>query len=230
MQEMRVWSPGREDPLEEEMATHSSIQAWRIPRTEEPGRLQSMGSKRVITTEHAHTEHKDVKDISFFPVPHPALGTNKTRKHVHKLAFSEVLTLAKVWDEKWKMKVKSLSRVRLFATPWTVAYQAPPSMGFSRQECWSGLPFPSPGDLPDPGIEPGSPILQADALPSEPQSLRWVWFQRAALLSQGGPKTNAGQCPLPLCCPSESTLLLLSPLYPCFLILRNWFYLQKVDA
>ena len=61
------------------------------------------------------------------------------------------------------MKVKSLSRVRLFVTPWTVAYQAPPSMGFSRQECWSGLPFPSPGDLPDPGIEPGSPSLQADA-------------------------------------------------------------------
>ena len=49
--------------------------------------------------------------------------------------------------------MKSLSRVRLFATPWTVAYQAPPSMGFSRQEYWSGLPFPSPGDLPDPGIE-----------------------------------------------------------------------------
>ena len=68
---------------------------------------------------------------------------------------------------KIKVKVKSLSRVRLFATPWTVAYQAPPSMGFSRQECWSGLPFPSPGDLPNPGIEPGSPALQADTLPSE---------------------------------------------------------------
>ena len=66
------------------------------------------------------------------------------------------------------VKVKSLSRVRLFATPWTVAYQAPPSVEFSKQECWSGLPFPSPGDLPDPGIEPGSPALQADALPSEP--------------------------------------------------------------
>ena len=66
------------------------------------------------------------------------------------------------------VKVKSLSRVRLFATPWAVAYQAPPSMGFSRQECWSGLPFPSPGDLLDPGIEPGSPALRADALPSEP--------------------------------------------------------------
>ena len=65
------------------------------------------------------------------------------------------------------MKVKSLSRVRLFAAPWTV-YQASLSMGFSRQECWSGLPFPSPGDLLDPGIEPGSPALQADTLPSEP--------------------------------------------------------------
>ena len=66
------------------------------------------------------------------------------------------------------MKVKLLSPVCLFATPWTVAYQALLSMGFSRQESWSGLPFPSPGDLPDPGIEPGSPALQADALPWEP--------------------------------------------------------------
>ena len=53
-------------------------------------------------------------------------------------------------------------------TSWAIAYQAPPSMEFSRQEYWSGLPFPSPGDLPDPGIQPGSPALQADALPSEP--------------------------------------------------------------
>ena len=52
-------------------------------------------------------------------------------------------------------------------TPWTVAYQALLSMGFSRQEYWNGLPFPSPADLPDPGIKPRSPALQADALPSE---------------------------------------------------------------
>ena len=64
--------------------------------------------------------------------------------------------------------MKSLSRVRLFVTPWTVAYQASPSTGFSRQEYWSGLPFPSPGDLPNPGIEPRSPTLEADALTSEP--------------------------------------------------------------
>ena len=66
------------------------------------------------------------------------------------------------------MKVKSLSHVPLFVTPWTVARQAPPSMEFSRQGYWSGLPFPSPGDLPDPGIEPWSPALQVDTLPSEP--------------------------------------------------------------
>ena len=90
------------------MATHTSMLAWRIPWTEEPGRLWSI-----------------------------------------------------------KVKVKSLSCVQLFVTPWTVAYQAPPSVGFSRQEYWSGLPFPSPEDLPDPGIKPRSPALQADTLTSE---------------------------------------------------------------
>ena len=69
---------------------------------------------------------------------------------------------------KVKGKVKLLSRVQLFATPWTVAYQAPPSMGFSKQEYWSGVPFLSPGDLRNLGIEPGSPAFQADALTSEP--------------------------------------------------------------
>ena len=70
----------------------------------------------------------------------------------HILCFSSSLKLS-----------RSLSRVS-FDTPWTVAHQAPPSMGFSRQEYWSGLPFPSPGNLPDPGIEPRSPTLQVDSL------------------------------------------------------------------
>ena len=61
-----------------------------------------------------------------------------------------------------KVKVKSLSHVRLFATPWTVAYQAPRSMGFSRQEYWSGLPFPSPEDLHNPGIKPTQVSCIAD--------------------------------------------------------------------
>ena len=86
--------------------------------------------------------------------------------------------------------VKLLSRVRLFATPWTVTYKAPLSMEFSRQEYWSGLPFPSPGDLPDPGIQPGSPALQADALPSEPSGnplLYIVDLQHCASFTQSCP-------------------------------------------
>ena len=73
-----------------------------------------------------------------------------------------------------KVKVKSLSSVQLFVTPWTVAYQAPPSMGFSRQEYRSGLPFRSPGD-PDPGINLRSLALQADALPFEPPEKADKW-------------------------------------------------------
>ena len=81
------------------MATHSSILAWKIPWTEDTGRLQLVGLQ--------------------------------------------------------SQKVKPLSHVQLFATPWTVAYQVPPSMGFSRQEYWSGLPFPSPGVFPTQGWNPG---------------------------------------------------------------------------
>ena len=105
---MQVQSLGGEDPLEGGMATHSSVLAWRIPRTEEPGRLL------LLLLSH-------------------------------------------------------FSRVRLCETLCTAACQAPPSLGFSRQEYWSGLPCPSPGDLPDPGIEPRSPVLPADSLPAEPQ-------------------------------------------------------------
>ena len=92
--------------------------------------------------------------------------------------FSNELVLPIRWPKYWSfsfsispsneysgLKVKLLSRFRLFATPWTEAYQAPQSMEFSRQEYWSGLPFPSPEDLPNPGSEPRSPALQADALP-----------------------------------------------------------------
>ena len=78
---------------------------------------------------------------------------------------------------KWKW---SLSVVSDSATPWTVAHQAPPSMGFSRQEYWSGLPFPSPADLPNPGIEPRSPTLQADALTFEPPGKPLLWTKLSA--------------------------------------------------
>ena len=71
------------------------------------------------------------------------------------------------------------SHVPLFATVWTVARQAPLSMGYFRQEYWSGLPFPSPGDLPNPGIEPGSPALQADSLLSEPLGKPYSTIEQA---------------------------------------------------
>ena len=88
------------------------------------------------------------------------------------------------WKWKWSRLVAQLCLTLCDHgpfTPWTVAYQAPPSMGFSRQAYWSGLPLPSSGDLPNPGIKPRSPILQADALPSEPPGkpqciLLYIWL------------------------------------------------------
>ena len=80
---------------------------------------------------------------------------------VGKLGYSKIRYLAGSRSYEWSEWVSNS------ATLWTVTHQAPPSMGFSRQEYWSGLPFPSPGDLPDPGIKPRSPTLQADALTSE---------------------------------------------------------------
>ena len=77
-----------------------------------------------------------------------------------------------IWTHsEWVSECYLLSSVQFFATPWTVAHQVPLSMELSRQEYWSGLSFPFPRDLPDPGIKPGSPALQADALPSEPPGI-----------------------------------------------------------
>ena len=85
---------------------------------------------------------------------------------VQRTLTNHISNFQQCWkNEKWKW---SCSVVSDSVTPWTVAYQASPSMGFSRQEYQSGLPFPSPGDLPNPGIKPRCPALQADALPSEP--------------------------------------------------------------
>ena len=102
-----------------------------------------------------------------------ALGPQKTLSRVHSQSketqrASQRSAREYVTCAGQEVEVKSLSCVWLYATPWTVAYKTPLSMEFSRQEYWSGLPFPSPRDLSNPGIEPGSPALQADALPSEP--------------------------------------------------------------
>ena len=101
-----------------------------------------------------------------------------------------------------RVKVESLSCVYLLVTPWTVAHQAPLSMGFSRQEYWSRVPCPPPGDLPDTGTEPGSPALQADSLPSEPPRKPPAQM-KAALLSDGMRvlPSSSGSTGPKSCCP-----------------------------
>ena len=91
-----------------------------------------------------------------------APGKKKERQKRAEGVFKEIMA------EKAKWKYKLLICVQLFSSPWSVAHQAPLSMGFSRQEYWSGQSFPSPGDLPDPGIKSRSPAFQVDSLPSEP--------------------------------------------------------------
>ena len=91
------------------------------------------------------------------------MGSIKDR---NGMDLTEAEDIKKRWQEYTESEVSQLCPT--LCDPWTVAYQAPPSVGFSRQEYWCGLPFPSPEDLPDPRIEPGSPALRVDALTSEP--------------------------------------------------------------
>ena len=96
------------------------------------------------------------------------MGGTRTESLIVVLMLLKVLNLNSRQEGSEGTTVKSLTRIQLFATPWTVAHQAPPSMKVSRQDYWSGWPLPSPRDLPDPAIEPWSPSLRADALPFEP--------------------------------------------------------------
>ena len=123
---------GHEDPLEGSVATHSSILAWRISWTEEPGGLPSTGSQRVRhdwTCSHAAQGHTAGNQSL-------CVGTVGEKEGFKTRSNSTIPHRCK-WSQ-------SLTCVQFFGTPWTVAYQAPPSMGFSRQEYWSGLPLPSP--------------------------------------------------------------------------------------
>ena len=116
-----------------------------------------------------------------------------------------------------KVKVKSLSHVRLFATLWTVAHQVPPSVGFSRQDYWSGLQFPSPGDLSNPGIEPRSPTLQADTLTSEPPEKLGLTFHLLAL--QGNLKSLHQHHSSKASVPPSSAFLMVQLSHPHMLLL-----------
>ena len=155
---------GREDPLEEGMTTHSSILVWRIPWTEEPGGLQSMGHKESETTEQLGTAQWVRRaSKSFHPClsPSPSSGpphlSSKLWDHLITVSLSLFFFISGPHCEvKW-----SESRSVVSDSLWN-------SMKFSRPEYWNGLPFSSPGDLPNPGIKPRSPTLQVDSLPSEP--------------------------------------------------------------
>ena len=145
MWEMWVWSLDWEDTLEKKkkMASRLSVLAGRIPWTEEPGRLQGTGSQsqiRLATAAAAKSPQScptlcDPRDGSPSGSPVPGMLQERILKWL-------AISFSNAW--KGKVKVKLLSRVQLLVTPWTVAYQAPPSMGFSRQEYWRALPFPSP--------------------------------------------------------------------------------------
>ena len=116
----------------------------------------------------------------------------------HEYIFDDNLRVLGQFYER-KVKVKPLSCVQFFVTSQIVAHQAPPSMGFSRQECWSGLPFPSPSDLPDPGIESRSAALQTDAFT--------VWATREARLYE-----KVGLKVLPASLAIIKTIVFISPM------------------
>ena len=118
-------------------------------------------------------------------------------------------------ERKKRKKVKLLSRVQLFGTPWTVAHQAPLSMGFSRQEYWSGLPFPSLGDLPNPRTEPRSPALQADTLTSEPPWKPFLFFIfKLYIIVLVLPNIKMNPPQVYMCSPSWTLLPPPSPFHP----------------
>ena len=133
--------------------------------------LQSMGSQKSDRTEWLNNNQPPCPTILNTIALHCNCYNKMQIIHVCTTCIQQYkqTNVIKYWQSlAAAAAAKSLSCVWLLATPWTAAYQAPLSMVFSRQQYWSGLPFPSPGDLRNPGIEPRSPALQTDALPSEP--------------------------------------------------------------
>ena len=168
------------------MAPHSSILAGKSHGQRNLAGCSPWGHKESDTTEHLHFSINAcylcllvwlLLHIILLNSQHSCNKSAKSYHYVHRWEvrlretkwFPKVIQPNESWvgilfqswctqTLKWS-EVKSLSHIRLFATPWTAACQAPLSMEFSRQEYWSGLPLPSPGDLPNPGIEPGFPTL-----------------------------------------------------------------------
>ena len=141
-------------PSEKAMAPHSNTLAWKIPWTEEPGRLQSMGLLRV--------GHDSVTSLSLFTFVHWRRKWQSTPVFLpgESQGQRSLVGCPSMGSHRVGHDWSDLVAAAAAATPWTLANQAPLSMGLSGQDYWSGLPFPSPGDLPDSGMEPGSPALR----------------------------------------------------------------------
>ena len=137
------------------MATHSSVLAWRIPWTEEPG-YRPWGCKESDTTKWLTLPLEEIWKLSHTPKGFGTQGSPTSRPLC--------IIILQAWFCRLCYSVVSSS----LQSRGLIACQAPLSMGFSRQEYWSGLLCPSPEDLSDLGIEPGSPASRADSLPSEP--------------------------------------------------------------
>ena len=142
-----LWTLGWEDPLEKAVTIHSSILAREISWTEKPGGLQSMGLKKSqiwVSTKQQQYVYAAAKSLQLCPTLWDPIYNSPPGSPVPGILQAGILewvaiSFSNAWQ--WKVKVKSLSHVQPSATPWTAAYQAPPPMGFSRQEYWSGLPL-----------------------------------------------------------------------------------------
>ena len=129
------------------------------------------GTVFLFSVPQHHLKHSGTTRLSFLVVHWVGQEVLQSPQHVTDnthafLCISHCLLAVLLYEFESESEVAQ--SYPTLCDPWTVAHQAPPSMGFSRQEHWSGLPLPSPGDLPDPGIEPRSPTLQADTLTSAP--------------------------------------------------------------
>ena len=148
-----------------------------IPPTLVESKQESKNSYFLIAPRQCYRRFFS-KNLPFFPFLRHSFGISRSHlpfPAVFSVGFAWFL-LPPIWCLLFSCSffrthayvLSHFSHVRLFAIPWTVASLAPLSMDFSRQEYWNGLPFSSPGDIPNPGIEPGSPALRADSLPTEP--------------------------------------------------------------
>ena len=173
--------------LEKEMATHSNVLVWRIPGMAEPDGLLSMGSHRVrhswsnlaAAAVSSQGKRHFVETLKMSKRQLIGEGIREELVDLEEIRVKYLARSSWTWGERWKAVwelnncccwlVAQLCLILCYA--WTAACQLPLPMGFSRKECWSGSPFPSPGHLSNPGIEPTPPGLQIDSLQLSQQGI-----------------------------------------------------------